>query len=108
TTLAESISSRAARRWSIHVGESYGDVPPGSPFYRFVETLLHRGVTGGCAADRYCPTQDTTREQMAAMALTAKDGAGYRPPACTSGMFADVAPASPFCPFIEELARRGV
>ncbi len=30
------------------------------------------------------------------------------PPACESPMFADVPVSSPFCPWIEEMARRGV
>ncbi|HET8645970.1 MAG TPA: S-layer homology domain-containing protein, partial [Vicinamibacteria bacterium] len=106
--LQESLSSRAAMRWTVHVGASFVDVPPASGFYRFVETVLHSGVTGGCAADRYCPDQATTREQMAVMVLAAREGAGYRPVACQGGLFADVPPSSPFCPFIEELARRGV
>ena len=52
------------------------------PFYRFIETLLHHSVTGGCGGTNYCPTQSTTRDQMAVFVLVAKEGAGYTPPAC--------------------------
>jgi hypothetical protein len=46
---------------------------------------------------------------MAVFALVAKEGAGYAPPACGAApMFGDVPTSSPFCPWIEELARRGV
>ena len=45
---------------------------------------------------------------MAALALLAREGAAYVPPACGSPVFADVPAASPFCPFVEELFRRGV
>jgi len=97
------------QRWILHVGGSFTDVPPASGFYRFVETLLHRGVTGGCGAAAYCPAAATTREQMAVFALIAKEGPTYLPPACgATPMFADVPPASGFCRWIEELARRGV
>ncbi len=41
-------------------------------------------------------------------ALATLEGTGYAPPACTTPMFADVPASSPFCPWIEELARRGV
>ena len=34
--------------------------------------------------------------------------AAYAPPACTTPMFSDVPASSPFCRWIEELARRGV
>jgi hypothetical protein len=95
-------------RWRLHVGASFADVPLANPFYRFVETLLHHGVTGGCSADSYCPSNATTREQMAAFVLAAKEGPGFSPPACTTPVFTDVPASSTFCRFIEELFRRGV
>jgi hypothetical protein len=95
--------------WVLHVGGSFTDSPASSPFYRFVETLLHRGVTAGCSATLYCSASATTREQMAVFVLVAKEGTAYVPPACGAApMFADVPPASPFCRWVEELARRGV
>jgi hypothetical protein len=33
---------------------------------------------------------------------------GFTPPPCTSPQFPDVPPSDPFCPWVEELARRGV
>jgi hypothetical protein len=98
-----------AMRWSLHVGGSFGDVPAGNPYYRLIETLLHHGVTAGCSGTHFCPRLPAAREQMAVFVLAAREGAGYTPPACGSpSTFADVPPAHPFCPFIEELARRGV
>ena len=94
--------------WPLHVGRSFDDVPPASGFYRFVETLLHRGVTAGCTADSYCPASSTTREQMAVFVLVGREGAGYVPPACATPPFGDVPASSPFCRWIAELARRGV
>jgi hypothetical protein len=83
-------------------------VPIASPFYRFIETLLHYDVTGGCTASSYCPGNPTTREQMAVFVLVAKEGGSFVPPACATPVFADVPASSPFCRWIEELARRGV
>jgi hypothetical protein len=98
----------ARKRWSVHVGDSFADVGRASPFYAFVETLLHRGVTAGCAPSRYCPAEATSRAQMTALVLLAREGRGYQPPACAAPPFADVPTISPFCPFVQELARRGV
>jgi hypothetical protein len=98
----------AAKLWVLHVGDSFADVPRANPFYRFVEILLHRGVTGGCAASAYCPASTTTREQMAVFVLLAKEGPAFVPPACVVPVFNDVPAASPFCRWVEELARRGV
>jgi len=112
TSLAESVSSGGPRAWTLHLGESFSDVPRTDPFYRFVETLLHRGITAGCAATppRYCPANPVTRAQMAVFVLVAREGAGYAPAACVAGseIFADVPAASGFCRWVEELARRGV
>jgi hypothetical protein len=94
--------------WSLHIGESFADVSTTSGFYRFIETLFHHGITGGCGGANYCPTNSTTRDQMSVFVLIAKEGAGYLPPACTTPVFNDVPASNPFCRFIEELARRGV
>ncbi|HET8645927.1 MAG TPA: FG-GAP-like repeat-containing protein, partial [Vicinamibacteria bacterium] len=109
-TIVETVAPTAtAKTWKLHVGGSFTDVPPASPFYRFVETILHENVTGGCTADAYCPASSTTREQMAVFVLVSKEPAGYVPPPCGSTpMFPDVPAGSPFCRWVEELARRGV
>jgi hypothetical protein len=98
-----------AKTWTLHVGGSFDDVPASNPFYRFIETLFHRSITGGCSATSYCPLSNTTREQMSVFVLVSKEGAGYQPPACAPpNLFADVPETSPFCRFIEELANRQV
>ena len=96
------------QRWVLHLGQSFEDVPTTSVFYRFVETILHRGVTSGCSGTRFCPGTPVTREQLAALVLAAREGAGYRPPQCQAPLFYDVPVTSPFCPWIYELVRRGV
>jgi hypothetical protein len=96
------------KKWILHVGRSFDDVPVGSPFYPFVEALFHHGVTGGCGAASYCPASGTTRDQMAVFVLVAKEGLGYVPPACATPVFGDVPATSPFCRWVEEAARRGI
>jgi hypothetical protein len=46
---------------------SFGDVPCTSVFASWIEELVRRGITSGCAASppRYCPTSNVTRAQMA-------------------------------------------
>jgi len=106
--VVETVSTTTFALWRLHVGASFTDVPLSSPFYRFLETLLHNGVTGGCDNDLYCPANITTREQMSAFVLLAKDGTNL-PVACAPpNIFTDVPDTSAFCRFIEELSRRGV
>jgi S-layer homology domain len=96
------------KQWVLHVGRSFEDVGTASPFYPFIETLLHHRISGGCGGANYCPSTGTTRDQMSVFVLVAKEGAGYAPPGCGTPRFVDVPAANPFCRFIEELARRGV
>jgi hypothetical protein len=107
-TVVESLNAGGPKAWTLHVGGSFTDVPAGSPFFRFVETLLHRQITTGCGATTYCPQGATTRDAMAVFVLVAREGAGFTPPACGTPVFGDVPASSPFCRFIEELVRRGV
>jgi cysteine-rich repeat protein len=107
-TVSEVMNTNGFKNWSVHLGNSFTDVPDSNPFYRFIEILLHRGVTGGCTATTFCPTNTTTRAAMAVFVLVSKEGPAYTPPACGSPVFADVPANDPFCRWIEELARRGV
>ena len=107
-TLHEEISQGQAKDWTLHVGDSFTDVPRNNGFYRFVETMFHRGVTSGCGPAQFCPAGSVTREQMAVFLLVAKEGPAYLPPACGAPLFSDVPAGSPFCRWVEELARRNV
>ncbi len=111
-TLVEDITPATlgqAAAWRVHIGESFADVPRASPYYLSVETMLHRSVTAGCSPTDYCPASPTTREQMAVFALAGREGPAYAPPGCGSTpIFGDVPVGSPFCRWVEELARRGV
>jgi hypothetical protein len=94
---------------SVAGAEQFTVVPAGNPFCRWIEDLANRGVVTGCAAGLYCPLNPATREQMAVFVLRTLDPV-LNPPAClfSGEAFADVPASSPFCKWIEELARRGV
>ena len=107
--------SLVLKTWTLHVGQSFADVitdPLVDPFYRSIETLLHKGVTGGCSAGPpalFCPTQNVLRQEMAPFLLKGFLGSGYVPPACTPpGMFTDVPCPGLYTNFIEDLKTRGI
>jgi hypothetical protein len=104
----ETVNGSASRRWSLHVGESFADVPPGHGFYKDVETLFHNGVTAGCSQGSYCPDQGVTRAQMAVFLQKAKLGATYSPPPGSGTVFSDVPPGSFAQDWIEDLFASGV
>ena len=105
-TFREPLSTGITKTWTLHVGDSFTDVPRANPFYRFVETIFHRGVTGGCGATEYCPASPTTREQMAAFLIRARGQFG--PPRPAAQRFLDVPPTSPFYRFIDRMAVLGI
>ena len=89
-TFDESLSLTHLKSWTLHVGNSFTDVPTSQQFYVFIENLFHNGITGGCGLGVYCPGSSVTRAQMAVFLLKAKHGPDYTPPPCTAGTFGDV------------------
>ncbi len=87
----------------------FNDVPASSPLCPWIQELAHRGVTTGCGGGSFCPDAIVTREQMSVFLLSTLEGQGYAPAPClTSTPFVDVPASSPFCPWVAELARRGI
>ncbi|MFL6260190.1 MAG: S8 family serine peptidase [Thermoanaerobaculia bacterium] len=86
----------------------FSDVPAASPLCPWIQELVQRGVTSGCGGGQYCPNSPVTRSQMAVFLLSAWHGPGYSPAACTASGFSDVSSGSPFCPWIQEMAVRGI
>jgi len=105
---SESVSSGNTKDWTIHVGNSFADVPSSANIYPFVETILHNGLTAGCGTGNYCPALDVTRGQMAVFLLRARYGSSYVPSDCTTPDFGDVPCSNPFSKWINDLYQRGV
>ncbi len=106
--VVETLSTGVHKTWILHVGSSFADVPTTNPFYKFIENLLHNGVTGGGACGGYCPTDGVKRQQMAVFLLKARYGPTFTPPPATGTIFADVPLSNPFAPWIEALALLGI
>ncbi|MGH9380347.1 MAG: S-layer homology domain-containing protein, partial [Thermoanaerobaculia bacterium] len=118
----ETLSEESAKTWTLHIGDSFLDVPRSSLFYSVVETFLHNGVSSdpllarfdlplvGCSDTEFCPALPNSRAEAAVFLLKGLEGGGFDPPDCVSGseLFDDVPADDPFCPWIEELAGRGV
>ena len=116
-----SSSGLPTKTWTLHVGGSFTDVPLTQPFYKKIETMLHTGITSGCAATTYCPGDTVSRGQMAIFIAKAIAGGGGNVPAsgmvgvqgynCTAGgnsLFSDVAPTDQFCKHAHYLAAQNV
>jgi hypothetical protein len=104
----ETLNTGVEKIWDIHVGESFGDVPPSNLFYAFIENIFHNGVTAGGACGGYCPTDGVKRQQMAVFLLKSRFGPSFTPPPATGTIFTDVPITNPFAAWIETLFLLGV
>jgi hypothetical protein len=96
-------------RWTLHAGHSFGDASATDQFYKYIETLFHNGVTGGCGGGNYCPGSPVTRGQMAVFLLKGEHGGTYTPPVCSATVFADVpCPGGPFVDWVNQLASENI
>jgi hypothetical protein len=84
--------------------QRFTDVPPGNPFYNFIDRLAVLQITLGCTPDHlmYCPADPVKRDQMSAFILR---GLGeFSPPDPGSQRFTDVPPSNVFYNFIDRMA----
>ena len=107
-TYDEALSEGVSVTRTLHIGESFLDVPATNIFYRFIENLFHNGITAGGSCGGYCPTENVLRQQMAVFLLKSRLGAGYVPPPAAGTVFTDVPVSNPFAPWIEDLFNRGI
>jgi hypothetical protein len=109
------------KTWTLHVGDSFTDVPRSEMFYRNIETAFHNAMTVGCEADRYCPEDRITRGQLAIFLARGIAGLGSTIPStgtwngaaydCREGgtsLFTDVLPTDIFCKHAHYLAVQNV
>jgi hypothetical protein len=87
---------------------TFTDVPCSNSFAPWIYELAARNITGGCGGTNYCPDSTVTRKQMAPFLLKTLNGSGYVPPACTPGLFGDVACPSTFANWIERIYALGI
>ena len=93
---------------SIYVTNSliFTDVDPQHWAYDYIMAIYEAGITTGCSKNppKYCPSDNVTREQMAAFIVRAVEG---EPPAnyCASGSsFSDVPTNHWACKYIKRLS----
>jgi len=107
--------------WTLHLGDSFTDVPRSQLFYKRIETLVHTAITSGCAPGKYCPGDSVTRDQMAIFLAKGIAGGGPQVPVsgsfqghpynCVNGgtsLFLDVAPTDIFCKHVHYMAVQNV
>lgn len=87
----------------------FSDVPNTNAFFKFINLLYQKGITGGCLVDplEYCPDATTTRGEMAVFIITAMFG-GNSFSYSTTPYFTDVPPSNLFFKFIQKMRDLGI
>ena len=98
-TFTETLSDGdPAKVWTLHIGDSFTDVPTLTALLPKIETLLHNGVTTGCTATTYCPGDTVFRVQMAIFIAKGIAGGDANVPASGTGRSASPTTARPEAP----------
>ena len=114
-------TANPAKTWTLHIGESFTDVPRSQLFYRKIETIFHNGITSGCTRRRTAPRTRCRAPRWRSSSPRRSAGAGGTIPVsgnlngtpynCSVGgtsAFTDVAPTDTFCRQVHFIAGQNV
>ena len=90
---------------SVELPTAFADVPTTNFAFDYINAIKDAGITTGCGGSNYCPSQNVTREQMAAFIIRAVEG---EPAACTTAPFLDVPLSSSFCKYIKRMLEKNI
>jgi hypothetical protein len=83
----------------------FSDVPPGQPFYTFVEVAWGQGIVSGYSDGTFRPYTNVTRAQLAKMIVL---GRGLAPTNPATPTFSDVPPGYWAYGFVETAVDRAI
>ncbi|HEY1435552.1 MAG TPA: hypothetical protein VGG65_09270, partial [Thermoanaerobaculia bacterium] len=95
-TTEDATTSTLPRAW---LGD-FLDVPTEDPNHDFVERVFRAQLMNGCGGGNFCQAGTLERGDLVVLALKAKHGPAWAPPACT-GQFHDVRCPGPQADWIE-------
>jgi len=88
----------------------FTDVPPSSPYFRYIQKLADIGLTHGCTPTTYCPTGPVLRQDAAVLLVRGKleslFGDSFTYP--TTPFFTDVPSTSPQFSYIQKISELGI
>jgi hypothetical protein len=98
----------------------FNDVSTTDGFFPYVQKLKELGITTGCGNGNYCPSEDVTRDQMAAFIIRALypggnftcnggvPGASGVDCSATQPYFSDVQTTDAFFPYVQKMKELGI
>jgi hypothetical protein len=88
----------------------FADVPPGNPYFAWIQKLYELGITSGCASNplMFCPDRPVTRGEIAAFTTRGRYGLTATFAYSAAPYFTDVPPTDIFFSSIQKIAELGV
>jgi len=102
------INANCTVGFGFHLSNRFTDVLTNYWAWQHIDAIADAGITTGCGGNRYCPSNDVSRAEMAAFLLRGIHGGAYQPPAPTGTRFRDVPKTHWAARWIEQLATEGV
>ncbi|MFZ5997968.1 MAG: S-layer homology domain-containing protein, partial [Nitrospirota bacterium] len=87
-------------------GLTFTDLDPNHWTTAYIKAIAEKGITTGCAPDKYCPYNNITRAQMAVMIVRAKFGENFT--YTQTPYFSDVPSTSFFFKYVQKLKDAGI
>ena len=85
---------------------SFSDVPSASTYESYIESIYNNAITTGCGNGDYCPSEDVTRDQMAAFIIRALYGESFS--YTLTPYFTDVPSSDFFFKYIQKMKDEGI
>ena len=102
-TMEDGTVSTLPRAWLA----DFLDVPTEDPNHDDIERVFRARLMAGCGQGNFCQGGTVDRATLVTMALKAKHGPAWAPPACT-GEFRDVACPGPEADWVEDAVAEGI
>ena len=118
-TVTMNASEAVTANYVITGTTPFNDVLSGSTFESYIEGIYNNGITQGCGDGDYCPTNNVTRDQMAAFLVRATQVAAGQSPenftckgnldcSTTTPYFNDVPLTNGFFKYVQKLYELGI
>ena len=86
--------------------QSFTDVPSSSPYFDFINVMQLWGISGGCTATEYCPTDTVTRGQAAVFIVRGLFGENFTH--SSTPYFTDVTASDSIFSYVQKMKELGI
>ena len=93
---------------TFNLAPPFNDVPASSWAYGYIHAIRDAGITNGCGSNNYCPSNNVTRDQMAAFLIRAIEGDPGSDLCAAGSPFSDVSAGAWYCSHVKRLVELAI